>query len=275
MKKRSSFLAIGIAALACASNLYAQNLPGVIGVDAVLLPPVPTSADNLRLTLPARSCLGPFPYIGQTYVHSMSQNNIVILRGPVNVPPVVPSACSASVQREEFDLGRLPAGNYTLTVTEVLQGGALGTNLFTNASFTVVDARSTKAAPYVRLDYSGHWWDPNDSGWGLFIWQDARSSTDSLLAAWFTYTPDGKPMWYVFQPRWQTATSTTTADMAQASRPPGMTSPPPTTTSTSRAGTASLDFTNFGTADEGKITYSFDSVTGSTTLTRTIKRFKP
>ena len=38
------------------------------------------------------------------------------------------------------------------------------------------------------------------------------------------------------------------------------------------ADTASLDFTNFGTADEGKITYTF---TRGQTLTRTIKRFQP
>ena len=63
------------------------------------------------------------------------------------------------------------------------------------------DARLRKAAPYT----SGHlWatgWDPNDSGWGLFIWQNAASPVDrSMLVAWFTYKPDGTPMWYVFQP---------------------------------------------------------------------------
>jgi hypothetical protein len=38
------------------------------------------------------------------------------------------------------------------------------------------------------------------------------------------------------------------------------------------AGTVSLDFTNFGTADEGKLTYTFN---GGPKLVRTIQRFKP
>ncbi len=87
-----------------------------------------------------------------------------------------------------------------------------------------------------------------------------------MLAAWFTYTPDGTPMWYVFQPGWQTSSATRDADLMQ-------TRPPPTSpTSVVVAGKASLDFTNFGTADEGKLTYTFN---GGPTLVRNIKRFKP
>jgi hypothetical protein len=174
--------------------------------------------------------------------------------------------------REEIDLGRLPAGSYSLTVNEG-PGLTLGGPLISNVSLIVTDARNTKPAPYVRLDYSGQWWDPNDSGWGLFIWHDAR---DNVLAAWFTYTPDGKPMWYVFQPTWQTSSATVEVPLMQTSRPPGTTSPPPNPTpgmvAYTLAGTASLDFTNFGTADEGKLTYTFN---GGPKLVRTIQRFKP
>ena len=186
--------------------------------------------------------------------------------GEFRATVIRPGACIGGPD-EEIDIGTLPPGDYTASVPQVRQPTTLD-----EVAFKVTDARVNKRAPYVRLDYSGHWWDPNDPGWGLFIWQDARSPTDSLLAAWFTYAADGKPNWYVFQPAWQTSTATQTAPLANSTRLSGTSSPPPTAGTPSAVGTASLDFTNFGTGDEGKITYTF---TGGQTLTRTIQRFRP
>jgi hypothetical protein len=196
----------------------------------------------------------------------MSQNNITVARGEIanNLVNTCPPFAA-----DEIDLGRLPAGSYTLTVTNAARGPNPATIEFANVPFTVTDARATKTAPYVRLDYSGHWWDPNDSGWGLFIWHDAR---DNLLAAWFTYTPDGKPIWYVFQPKWETFARTTTAALTQTSRLPGLTSPPPGPTSYTAVGSASLDFTAMGLEDGGKLTYTF---TGGAQTVRNIQKFKP
>ena len=53
---------------------------------------------------------------------------------------------------------------------------------------------------------------------------------DRVLAAWFTYGADGKPIWHVFQPTWQTFATTATADLLRTSRPPGTTIPPPNPT---------------------------------------------
>lgn len=236
--------------------------------DFALLPGNPTSADSLKLSMYDKTCRAGFR--GDAVRVSMMQNAITVSMGtPVLAIP--PGLCP-SVPREEVSIGRLPAGTYTLAVNYTQTVGAAPIALYPTVSFTVTDHRANKLSPYVRLDYSGHWWDPNDPGWGLFIWQDARSSSDSLLAAWFTYAADGKPNWYVFQPAWQTSTTTQTAPLANSTRLPGTSSPPPTAGTPSAAGTASLDFTNFGTADEGKITYTF---TGGQTLTRTIKRFQP
>ena len=243
----------------------AQQLPGT--VSATLLPASPTSADNLKLII-GRPCSSFLPYKADAYRLSMSQNNITVMRGEI-VGGVVPAACPVS-PRDEIDLGRLPAGSYTITVTNATVNNNPGLTVIDNAPFTVTDARAIKSAPYVRLDYSGHWWDPNDSGWGLFIWHNAR---DNILAAWFTYTPDGKPMWYVFEPTWTTNSATVTTPLYQTSRLPGPTSPPPALTSYATVGSASLDFTNFGTtADAGKLTYTF---TGGAQLVRNIQRFKP
>lgn len=256
MKNRIGLLVITLFVSLSASTLQAQ----------LLIPENPTSADNLKLSY-SRACSNLLPYKANAYRVRMAQNNITVELGEI-VPGIV-GVCPPA-PRDEIDLGRLPAGSYTFTVIEAASGSTPSREIFSNLSFTVTDARAAKTAPYVRLDYSGHWWDPNDSGWGLFIWHDAR---DNVLAAWFTYTPDGKPMWYVFQPGWQTSSATRDADLMQTIRPPGATSPPPTApTSIVIAGKASLDFTNFGTVDEGKLTYTF---TGGPTLVRNIKRFKP
>ncbi len=263
MKKYMSLFTVGLLCAFCAGAAKAQQLPG--SVSAFLLPTNPSSADSLKLSISDRTCGGGIPYRANPYHVVMAQNNITVTLGEhvLNPVPLCPAA-----PREEIDLGRLPAGNYTLTLIEQ-PGLTLGGSLISNAPFTVTDARTAKVAPYVRLDYSGHWWDPADSGWGLFIWHDAR---DNVLAAWFTYTPDGKPMWYVFQPTWATSSATVTTDLRQTSRLPGPTSPPPGPTSYAVAGSASLDFTNFGTADEGKLTYTF---TGGAQRVRNIQRFKP
>ena len=264
MKKYFAISAISLVFTMSSGLVQAQLPPN--GTTA-LLPANPTSADNLKLSRLDSTCGGLNPYgPGDTYRVSMVQNNITVTIGK-KAGVAVPTCPNAP--REEFDIGRLPAGNYTLSLYNSNFGTSPEGFIILSSPFTVTDARVVKVAPYVRLDYSGHWWDPNDSGWGLFIWQDAR---DNILAAWFTYAPDGKSMWYVFQPTWETHSITTTTSLQQTFRAPGPTSPPPTTTNYFPVGSAKLDFSNFGTGDVGKIVYAF---IGGTQLTRNIQRFKP
>ncbi len=264
MKKLFFSMCITLFAVCGVGVLPAQQPRSLEGI---LFPANPTSADNLKV-LASRRCP---TYKANSHRVSMSENNITLafgeLRllegvcGPLQPTPLV-----------EIDLGRLPAGNYTLTSLKAPVGNAPSETVYDRVPFTIADARASKMAPYVSLDYSGHWWDPNDSGWGLFIWQGAYLDRDNLLAAWFTYTPEGKPMWYVFQPPWETSTSTFNADIVQGERLPSTTSPPPLPGTFTSVGRARLDFTNYGNADEGKLTYNF---TDGKTLTRTIRRFRP
>lgn len=237
-------------------------------VNAILLPGNPTSLDVIRLSMKDTSCsVIDRVYSEAPYSISMVGNAIeLVWRGAVaevaGLCPVRP--------REEFEIGRLPAGNYTISL--IFEPTLpRRTTIASNIPFTVTDARTAKTAPFVRLDYSGHWWDPNDSGWGLFVWHDAK---DNVLAAWFTYGADGKPIWWVFQPRWQTATATQLAALVQTSRAPGPNSPPPNPTTSTQVGTVSLDFTRTGSdlGETGKITYQIGN---GPTLTRNLVRFKP
>ncbi len=260
-----------LSSLILATSVYAAQTFAQLSVPIshFLVPTAPTSADNLTLSL-NRPCSDTMPYIGNAYTVSMSQNNITVRRGDIASHPV--GLCPVST-RDEVDLGRLPAGDYTLTVTNAAVGSVPIQVAVSNFAFTVKDARALKTAPYVRLDYSGHWWDPNDSGWGLFIWHDAR---DNMLAAWFTYGADGKPIWYVFQPTWQTFAATFSAPISQTSRMPGPTSPPPNPTTYTTVGSASLDFKSKDLVDgaipynAGRLTYTLN---GGQTIVRNIRRF--
>ena len=270
MNDRIKALAVTLLVSLSVSEVGAQSSRVLPGGEAVMFPGNPTSTDTIKLGL-GRPC-GATTSGVNLYRVGMAQNNVTVtlannLYGPVQCGGPDPGG------GDEIEIGRLPAGNYTLNVIEPENlPNYPAHSLVSNYAFTVTDARAAKAAPWVRLDFSGHWWDPADSGWGLFIWQDARSPTDSILAAWFTYAPDGKSMWYVFQPQWQTHAATTTATLLMTGRPPGPTSPPPGNTGTLSVGTASLDFTGTGVAGKGKLTYKFGD---GPTLVREIQRFMP
>ncbi len=220
-----------------------------------LLPAKPSSSDNLifRVINPNTACI---PIIRRltdqpnTYRITMENNHITIKfslkwREPeIFVSPFQPGPQIPT----EAQIGRLPPGRYTLS-TEGLQCGRGKVELlpeYQNYAFTVTDGRDLKTLPFVVLDYSGHWYDPADPGWGVFISQDAR---DNVLAAFFTYSADGKPAWYVFQPTWQIPFRTNMADLWQTAKPPGATSPPSGATQLIPIGQAKLDFLPLGKRD--------------------------
>ncbi len=236
---------------------------------ARLYPANPTSADSLTLGVDLRC--DEKGYIGNSYRVNMVQNNIIVRLGERRTDLVFPATCPLQLA-EELEIGRLPVGNYTLTVIKGAAGTTPSVTLVDSAPFTIANARAIKPPPSVRLDYTGQWWNPADPGSGLFVWQDARDPNDPVLAAWFTYSGDGKPQWFVFQPKWASSTSTLPADLLQTSRMPSLTIPPPNPTTTTASGTASLDFTNFGTGEEGVFTVTLKD--GAAQVIK-IQRFRP
>jgi hypothetical protein len=273
MRACISAIFAAVVAMSTSDIAYADVLP----VEHALLPLNPSSADNLKLSMSDPTCSRPNKL--DYYSVKMARNNIIVeIPEQVRIP--IP-ACTA-LPREEFDLGRLPAGNYTLTVVAFLVdvNGQIVPNgsraLFSNTPFTVTDARINKQAPWVTLDYTGQWWDPTDPGSGLFIWHDARDQNDALLAAWFTYSPDGKPVWYVFQPKFETAFTTFATDLLQTSRKPGPTDSPPNPTSSTNVGTAKLNFGYNGLYRTGDVPFTFTvKLKGQLPRVMNIQRFTP
>jgi hypothetical protein len=270
MKNRFSLFLLVLFAAVNLNVAHAQTTPNPAFADGILIPANPSSADNIVLSKWARSC-GPTAFITNRYVISMSQNNITVRMGDKENGPFI-TLCPLT-PRDEIDLGRLPAGNYTVTVIEsanIVRDSKLP--LIQNAPFTVTDARVLKQKPWVNLNYTGMWWDPADSGSGLFIWQDAL---DNTLATWFTYGADGKPSWYVFQPKWGFfGTDTLSAtELVQTDRKPGSTISPPGPTNNTVVGTAWLNFIHYSADDQtGELSITFK---GQPTRVIKIQRFKP
>jgi hypothetical protein len=158
MNRFLCFAALVFASIFGTAMAQNQVLPNgaLPGLPMSLLPPLPTSADNLRLIMPTRTCGQGLRYSGNTYRVSMSGNHLTITLG-AQVPSglvVIGNAC-LSVPGEEIDLGRLPAGNYTMSVVDPTPQS--GKPTFSNVGFSVSDSRVAKNSPFVRLDYSGHW----------------------------------------------------------------------------------------------------------------------
>lgn len=258
----SALVTSGVFPIACIAQATEINR-------GYLYPQFPTSADEIKIQFSHRACDTFSYYVGDSYRVNMTQNNITITFGRLNNGPGF-NPCPPSPS-EEVVIGRLPAGNYTITVIEPPatneQTGRVSTQ---SAPMTVTDARANKAGTFVRSDYSGHWWDPNDSGWGLFVWQDARNPRDPIMAAWFTYGTDGKAIWYVFQPNWLTSTQTATTDLVQTQRAPGPSSPPPNPTTTTVVGSAQLSFEGFAIVNSATLTYKFGN---GPTQFRSLRRF--
>lgn len=234
------------------------------------IPAQPSSADTIFLKIP-RVCANSV-YEGAGYRTSATGGKIrvdVLLAGPPPCAFGLPPAPALLVE-----IGRLPAGSYSLDIIDnynTLHSSNPFINIVvTNVPFVVSDHRASKTAPAVRLNYSDHWWDPNNSGSGLFIWQDAR---DQLLAGWFTYGADGKASWYTIQAGAWVSANRYEGELVQTSRPPSLNGQidAPGTTSVIIVGTAALDFSGDDGALAGVLTFKFDNA--DSTQTRNIRRF--
>jgi hypothetical protein len=221
-----------------------------------------TSSQRVVVGIPKPFCDLAFRFKANPYTLKQQGNKITILYGESEPTGAIVGTCPPQSELL-IDLGILPPGDYTYAIGESIQ----------EIPIRVTDHRATKAAPYVLRDYSGTWWDAADPGWGLFIWQDANSSKDSLLIAWFTYDPSGQPVWYTFQPEWATSTATKEGTLFRSTRPLGVGTPPPGDTTRVAVGTASIDFTSL--RNEAFVATFKYQLGSSPAVTKRIVPFKP
>ena len=227
--------------------------------DVTILPTAPTSADSI--TLRYRTNIFGARFLRDFYKVNMTNNRIRVVLGEVDQTPTIDPGLAFLI---DMDIGRLPSGSYVIDLFRALSGQP-DTAIVLNIPLTVADNRVAKALPYVQLNYADHWWNPAESGWGLFIWHD---NLDRVLAAWFTYGNDNKAEWYTIQGGRWLFFNRYEGQIIKTTGPAFSTFVPGSAVQTQVVGTASISFTD---ANNGTFTYTLNGVT----QTKNITRFKP
>jgi len=158
----------------------------------------------------------------------------------------------------DVDLGRFPPGDYTM---EVVSSDTK--EILFSTAFSVTDPHAGSHFPfnYPAVDYTDHWWNAQESGWGISIMQHP---SDRLFAVWFVYNQSGQPVWYTLQGSWITP--------AQFTGPVYRTMGPyfgglfdPSQVGITQVGTGTLYFPD---ANSGRFSYTVEGVSGTKLITR-------
>jgi hypothetical protein len=167
----------------------------------------------------------------------------------------------------DIRLGSLPLGDWSV---QVHPDGDPSSPPAERIAFTVRERPEILIAPpppRPLTDYSGMWYRPAESGWGLSFHQ---SSTHVVFAAWYVYDAAGNPTWYTIQlGRW--TSSTRWAGTVYRTSGPPLHAPvfDPAQVAIASAGEAAIDFTQ-APGEEGwaSFTYSVDGVQATRRITR-------
>jgi len=115
----------------------------------------------------------------------------------------------------------------------------------------------------VAQTYSGLWWNPNESGWGLSLTQRGAI----MFMAWYTYDAGGAPIWYVMSNCVVVGNGCSgTIFSVSGGRPLTV----PWGNPTLNVGTAGQGSFAFSDANNGTLTYTLNSVAGVKNITRQI-----
>lgn len=174
------------------------------------------------------------------------------------MPRHLTASSSFPISSFDVELGRFPAGSYEVVVIQ--------TNPATpaiNAAFTVTE-RHNFVPPYAFpiADFTDHWWNPLESGWGMNIHQHP---TDRLFAIWFVYSQSGQPVWYTLQPGAWSSSTVYIGPVFKTTGPYFGGPFDPTQVGVTQVGTATLSFTDSNT---GTFSYTVEGISGSKPITR-------
>ncbi len=190
----------------------------------------------------------------QTLALHQEGSTIYVVTNPLSsctIPPPGSRCCS-----QDVSLGSFGAGSFSVVVTD-----SSGAQL-TSGRFTVDDSYANKTAPFPLVDYSDHWWDPQESGWGMSIMQHPSGE---VFVVWFVYNSAGAPTWYVIPSgRWETYSRYTGA-VYKTTGPFLGSSFDPTAVSVTPVGNATLSFTGYAT---GNLSYTVKGIANTKAITR-------
>jgi hypothetical protein len=179
-----------------------------------------------------------------------------------------PLACSPPGAPITVDirLGSFPVGTYRVE----LYFGSLTSGPPERLSFEVrglVEPAVFPPPPRPLTNYTGLWYAPSESGWGISL---AQGATHGVFGTWYVYDAANRPQWYTFQEGRWTSFTTWTANVYRTSGPfLGAPSFDPRFVTIAPAGTVTLDFSiRPGLETRAQFTYSVDGLTGTKSIER-------
>jgi hypothetical protein len=248
MSKASFVLAAATFMLAAATSASAASR---------VVPSQPTSFERVTLRMTVDSCA--------------FNPATVRVRAAANVLTVTqqPNNCFAPGTPQDVDvrLGSFAAGEYRV---EVYASPNTTTTPVERLAFQVADPAEAAVFPAPARplsDYSGLWWNPQESGWGLSLHQGALHT---VFGAWFVYGANGEPQWYTLQGG-QWLDSVTWRGTLYRTTGPSFAGPDydPRLVLVQSAGTATLDFRiRAGEEDRARFSYTINGVTTTKSIAR-------
>jgi len=226
---------------------------------STLVPAQPTSFETVILRRTTDAC----NFNPATVKVAMKANVITVDHEGDNCsPPGAPIVA-------DIQLGALPAGDYRV---DVWQYARLSTMPAETLTFQVRDPVQIAIFPPPArplTDYTGLWYNPQESGWGLSLHQGATWVMFGLL---FVYDGGNRPEWYSIQGGQWTSYTQWSGTVFRTTGPAFSSSFNASQVAYVEAGTASLDFTQTP-GNEGKARFSY-TVNG-VSATKTIQRLAP
>jgi hypothetical protein len=227
-------------------------------IAASIVPAQPTAFQFVNLRMTVDSCA----FDPSRVRVALSGSNHFVVTAPRN-------QCFAPGEPRVVDvgLGALPAGSYTVSVHEDPRNFAPP---YEEARFDVTDPAQIAIVPpppRPLSDYSGLWWNPNESGWGLSLHQ---GPTYALFGAWFVYGANGEPQWYTLQGGQWTSSTRWTGQVYRTTGPffAGADFDPRLVLVQS-AGTATLDFSQSpGSEGVARLIYNVGNVAANRPIQR-------
>lgn len=236
---------LAIVLLGSCSVVYAQSSSSY---KITVVPASPVSLDSIVAKVSTESTCGITPETLRIRQTGAS----------IRVDVMITQGCIPTTGPETFDvsLGKFPPGLYSVEVF------LAETVKVATTQFTVVDSNISKSAPHPLVDYTDHWWNPQESGWGMSIMQH---TSDRIFAVWYVYDQNMKPVWYTLQPGAWVYFNQYAGPVYKTTGPYFGGAFNPAQVGIAQVGTASLTFDNYAS---GTFAYTIEGVAGTKAISR-------
>jgi len=186
----------------------------------------------------------------------------------VEIGRQIAAICAPNPPEEpyEIQLGAFPAGSYTVEVVRKPE-----TTPGERVTFEVqplIHTMQYPPTPHPVADYSGLWWTPAESGWGLSLQQSAFGG--ALFGALYVFDASRQPRWYTLQGGGWVDATTWQGKVVASNGSPWSAQPYDTGSgSASIVGDAQIVFKRTdGAAGRAQLRYTIDGVTVTKIIAR-------